>query len=103
MSDSKFTPERCAAIVDAISHQVPFEYACEANGVGWETVKSWCDTGREHRDNDLDSPYTQFLMDYKKAEMRCIREHIDLIQARPDNWEAHAWLLERRWGKVYAL
>lgn len=98
---SKFTPERCAAIVDAISHRIPYELAAEANGISERTLFYWIELGYQHQIEGLDTEYTAFLQSIKKAEMTKIREHSDIIAARPERWQADAWILERRWPKHY--
>jgi transposase len=98
---SKFTPERCSAIVDAISHRIPYEYAALANGICEETLYEWLRIAKKHRDEGIDSDYTKFSEDIKRAEMQRMREHSDIISARPERWQADAWLLERRWPKHY--
>lgn len=98
---SKFTPERRAAIIDAITHRIPYEYAAEANGIAEKTLYLWLETAKEHQDKGIESDYTVFLQDIKKAEMTRIREHADIISARPERWQADAWMLERRWHKHY--
>jgi len=98
---SKFTPERRAAIVDAIAHRIPYEYAAEANGICEETLYDWLRTARDHRAEGIDSDYTAFSEAIKRAEMQRIREHNDMIAAKPERWQADAWLLERRWNRHY--
>ena len=98
---SKFTPERRAAIVDAIAHRIPYEYAAEANGIAEKTLYLWLEEGRRHQSEGIESDYTIFLQDIKRAEMTRIREHNDIIAARPERWQADAWILERRWHKHY--
>lgn len=98
---SKFTPERRAAIVDAISKRIPYEYAAEANGIAEKTLYLWLAQGQQHQDAGIESDYTIFLQDIKKAEMNRILEHNENISRRPKNWQADAWLLERRWHKHY--
>lgn len=98
---SKFTPERRAAIVDAISHRIPYEYAALANGIAEKTLYLWLELAKKHLGEGIDSDYTVFLQDIKKAEMQRIREHSDIISARPERWQADAWMLERRWHKHY--
>lgn len=98
---SKFTPERCCAIIDAISHRIPYEYAALANGICEETLYDWLRTAKAHRAEGIDSDYTRFSEAIKRAEMQRIREHSDMIAAKPKNWQADAWLLERRWPKHY--
>jgi len=98
---SKFTPERRAAIVDAISHRIPYEYAAEANGICERTLYDWLNTARAHREDGIDSDYTIFSQDIKRAEMTRMREHSDMISAKPERWQADAWILERRWPKLF--
>lgn len=99
---SKFTKERRAAIVDAISHRIPYEYAAEANGICEATLHDWLNTARVHRANGIDSEYTKFSEAIKRAEMTRIREHSDMISVKPERWQADAWMLERRWPKHYS-
>lgn len=98
---SKFTPERRAAIVDAIRNRIPYEYAAEANGICEATLYIWLDQAKTHQAQGIDSEYTIFLEDIKRAEMQRMREHSDMIAAKPERWQADAWLLERRWPKHY--
>ena len=98
---SKFTPERRGSIIDAISHRIPYEMAAEANGISLETLYAWLRTGKAHRDANIDSDYTIFSEALKRAEMTKVREHTDMIAAKPERWQADAWLLERRWHKHF--
>lgn len=99
---SKFTPERRAAIIDAISHRIPYEFAAEANGICEDTLYEWIKIGKQHRSEGIDSDYTVFTEAIKRAEMTKIREHSDMIAAKPERWQADAWILERRWHRHYS-
>lgn len=98
---TKFTPERRSAIIDAISHRIPYEYAALANGISEQTLYNWIDVAKYHLDQGIDSDYTTFFEDIKRAEMVRIREHSDMIASKPERWQADAWMLERRWHKHY--
>lgn len=98
---SKFTPERRSCIIDAISHRIPYEMAAEANGISLETLYEWLRIGKQHRDEGIDSDYTIFSESLKRSEMQKVREHTDMIAAKPERWQADAWLLERRWHKHF--
>ena len=98
----KFTPERRASIIDAISHRIPYEMAAEANGISLETLYAWLRTGKEHSDNNIESDYTIFSEALKRSEMQKVREHTDMIAAKPERWQADAWILERRWHKYFS-
>src|SRR3954471_12282236 len=90
---SKFTPERRTSIIDAISHRIPYEMAAEANGISLSTLYEWFKIGREHQEEGISSDYTIFSEALKRAEMTKVREHTDIIAARPERWQADAWLL----------
>jgi hypothetical protein len=98
---SKFTPERTAAIVHAIARRVPYEYAAEANGICEDTLYEWLRRGRKDRAEGKDSDHAKFLENVKRAEMQRICEHMDIISDRPRQWQADAWILERRWNKHF--
>lgn len=98
---TKFTPERREAIIGAISRRVPYEFAAEANGICEDTLYDWLNTARVHRMQEIDSDYTRFSEDIKRAEMEKILYSSDMVAAQPERWQAHAWLLERRWPKHY--
>ena len=98
---TKFTPERTAAIIDAIAHRVPYELAAEANGISAETLYEWLRIGKKHRNECIDSEHAKFSEALKRAEMTKVREHTEVIAARPERWQADAWLLERRWYKYF--
>jgi len=98
---SKFTPERCASIIDAISHRIPYEMAAEANGICEDTLYEWLKIGRKHQKEGVLSDYAVFSEALKKAEMTKVRQHMDIVAERPERWQADAWLLERRWYKYF--
>lgn len=98
---SKFTPERCAAIIDAVSRRAPYEFAAEGNGISEATLYIWLDIGRKHKDEGITSDYTVFLEGIKNAELSRIIEHNEKISSNVDRWQADAWILERRWHKHY--
>ena len=98
---SKFTPERRASIIDAISHRIPYQMAAEANGICLDTLYEWLKIGNEHQKEGIDSEYAIFSESLKRSEMQKVREHTDMIAAKPERWQADAWLLERRWHKHF--
>ncbi|MCF1193236.1 hypothetical protein LRR18_16725, partial [Mangrovimonas sp. AS39] len=98
---SKFTPERCAAIIDDIAHRVPYEFAAEANGISEATLYVWLEIGKDHQSQGISSDYAVFLEGIKRAEKDRIRGHAENIADHVDKWQADAWMLERRWHKHY--
>lgn len=98
---SKFTPERRADIIAAISRRAPYQLAAEANGITERTLYLWLELGAKHFDEEIESEYADFFQAIKRAEMQKIMEHTDMIAAKPERWQADAWLLERRWHKHF--
>jgi hypothetical protein len=99
---SKFTEKRRNDIIDAISHRIPYEMAAEANGICLDTLYEWLKIGRNHQREGIDSDYAIFSEALKRAEMQKVRDHCDMIAAKPERWQADAWLLERRWHKHFS-
>lgn len=99
---SKFTPEIRTSIIDAISHRIPYEMAAEAHGITVSTLYEWLKIGRDQAREGITSDYTIFSEGLKRAEMQRVREHCDMIAAKPERWQADAWLLERRWHKHFS-
>ena len=98
---TKFTPERCAAILDDIAHHIPYSLAAEANGIGEQTLYDWINHGIADRDAGIDSEFAKFSESIKKVQSNKIREHTSKINSNVDRWQADAWLLERRWYKHF--
>ena len=97
----KFTPERRAAIIDSISHAIPYEYAAEANGICEATLYNWLIRGRKDQMNGVESEYVKFLEDIKKTEEARIKKHLEKLSEGADKWQSNAWILERRWWKHF--
>lgn len=98
---SKFTAERRAEIISAISRRAPYQMAAEANGITERCLYYWLDLGGSDSDAGIDSDYAEFFQAIKRAEMQKVMEHTDMIAAKPERWQADAWLLERRWPKHF--
>lgn len=98
----KLTPERAAAIIESISHCIPYEIAAEANGICEDTLYEWLLRGRNDLKKGVDSKYAQFSESIKRTEMAKIKENLDTIKDSPERWQARAWILERRWWKHFS-
>jgi|SRR6185503_13723022 len=96
-----FTKERREAIIDAIRHRIPYQLAAEANGIDEETLFAWIRRGKRDKAENVDTDYVVFSECIKRAEMTKVREHLDMIAAKPERWQADAWILERRWHQHF--
>ena len=96
------TPELHAAIIYDISKAIPYEYAAGANGIAESTLYKWKARGEKEQEEGLDTIYTRFVEDIKKAERNRICKHLEKIDKGDDKWVCDAWILERRWWKHYS-
>ena len=100
---SKFTPDRRKAILHAISKHVPYEIAAKANGVSPRRFWEWKAMGEKDLDNEVDSDFAAFSQAINEIEQNKIISHSDIIERGPKNWQANAWLLERRWWQHFGV
>jgi hypothetical protein len=96
---SKLTPERQAAICDAIRAGVRPEIAAVYNGVGARSYYRWMALGRAA---DAEPVYVEFVeaVEIALAEWEA-RDVLLIGEAAKSDWRAAAWRLERRLPKVY--
>jgi hypothetical protein len=95
----KLTPERLAAICDAIRAGVRPEIAAVYNGVGARSYYRWMQLGRAA---DADPIYAEFVSAVELALAEWEARDVLLIgEAAKSDWHAAAWRLERRLPKVY--
>lgn len=95
----KLTPERQAAICDAIRAGVRPEVAAVYNGVGARSYYRWMQLGRAL---EAEPVYVGFVeaVEHALAEWEA-RDVLLIGEAAKDDWHAAAWRLERRLPKVY--
>ena len=101
-ANCKFTPEIAKAIVNDISNRIPYALAAEANGICEDTLYEWINRGKRDKKEGIESGFATFSESIKKTELKKIREHMEVIAEREKNWQAHAWILERRWYKYFS-
>ena len=87
---TKYTPEREAAIMEALSLGLSKITACKAAHISDETLRNW----------ELVIP--GFLEKMGSAEYQAIRRNISLVQAAASrSWQAATWFLERKLPKEF--
>lgn len=98
---TKFTPERRKAILESIAARIPYILAAQANGIGEETLYGWLRQGFADLSEGIDSEFAKFSEDLKKVEQEKIKHHLNKIDNNVERWQADAWILERRWHKLF--
>jgi hypothetical protein len=98
----KFNQERCDAILKSISDRIPNKYAARAAGVSENKLYKWLNQGLADLENDLATPKAKFCIEFSKIEQKIIKGHLDAIKGSPERWQAHAWILERRYWRDFS-
>lgn len=96
---SGLSPARRAAIIESIEAGNYIAVSAQANGVPERTFYEWLEKGRNGR-----AGYTSFLRDVEEAQRKAEDRLVTIVSnAALDQWQAAAWLLERknykRWGR----
>lgn len=89
---TKYSPERCDVILQAIREGNTHKTAVALSGVDFSTYENWV------------ARYSDFAADVKRADAEAEQASVTVIrQAASTTWQAAAWWLERRrhedWGK----
>ena len=97
---SKLTPEVTKRLTEAIRAGNYYEAACGYAGIGYSTFRAWMVRGEEAKSGK----YREFMESIKKAEQEAEVRMVAMWQKHmPDNWQAIATFLERRypdrWGR----
>jgi hypothetical protein len=91
---TKLTPAAHRALVKAIGAGVPYKFAAAAANCSEASVYSWLSRARKP---DADPILVKLLEDIKAAEAQAVEMRLKQITAAGEKqWQAHAWVLERR-------
>jgi len=90
---TKYTPEMVDKICFNLEKGLPYTTTCALSGIAFDTFNTWRNI------------YPEFLERIKESESVAEARLVERIQvAGEDQWQANAWMLERRhpdhWGKV---
>lgn len=99
---TKLTPEREAAILDSISRHVPYAVAALANGIHPDTLYEWLNRAKRDMKEQKITIYTKFSESLNKIEQDFMDKLTSEINSCCKNWQAKAWILERRHWKHYS-
>lgn len=106
---SDLTPALQGLIADSIGKGLPPEVAAQAAGITARTYYRWKAKGQADEEADLDTPHAQFCQAIKEAEataqgllLETIRTTSEMAGPTAPKWQAAAWILERRWPRLYS-
>jgi hypothetical protein len=106
------TPEVHARIVEAVETGATYELAASYGGVSYVTLNNWRNRGQAELDRVANNPrasirkneqpFVDFFNAIKNAEGKAAMKWLQMIDdAMPENWQAAAWKLERRYPDDY--
>lgn len=94
-------PEQLQGILDGIAAGASVERSCQAVGIEHSKLYRWI---KQSKRGDASPELRKFAADIDMAkgdsEVRCLQI---IANAAPTQWQAAAWLLERRFPDQYAL
>lgn len=108
---SKVDPQRFNQIANTIALGVPEKFAAMSAGISERTLRYWITRGKqcaERRDKgeELDQESTDFAAFFdkvKRARGTFVAVNVaGIAKAAEENWQARAWLLERRYPEEFA-
>ena len=101
-------PELIERFASATKLGHPIVTAAKMAGIGESTARLWLSLGTQEQDaSELGAAgepgsHVAFLEAFKDAEALYVQSNlVTLHRARPANWQASAWLLERRFPDAY--
>lgn len=91
---SKLTPELQKEIGNNIKLGMPLKFAAEAAGISEKTFYIWMEKG----ENEEKGKFHDFFIYCNNCKSTAVKLHLTLITkaAKDGNWQASAWILERR-------
>jgi hypothetical protein len=89
----KYTETRVRKICEAVAGGLPFQQAAALGGINRHTIAAWRNA------------HPEFADALEQAESDFIQHHIGNIETAADSgqWQASAWLLERKYPALFAL
>ena len=92
----KFLPDILEKIYEAIEMGLTKTLAASYAGVSRDSMRAWRLKGEQDIENDIDSPFAEFVHRMEMARARRAAKWLKNISLAGQNqWQANAWLLER--------
>ncbi len=100
---TKLTLDLQNELIDLLKEDNYFETACWAVGITPKTGYNWLKRGEKDSEERRRSVYREFYDAVKRADAEAEITDIAYIKAGNPNWQARAWIRERRsrlrWGR----
>lgn len=93
---TRLTKELTSKIAKHVEDWLPFEQACLLCDIPERYFYRWKEYGERDEKAEKTSLFTDFCQEIKKAEAKAEEAALKSIRIGENNWQAKAWLLERR-------
>lgn len=98
----KFDKPTSDAILKDIEDEVPYELACESNGVTYNTFRNWIANGLNDIQNGKNSYYAQFLRAIRDIQKKRVKKHLKEVRSSEKGHKGSEWVLERAYWKYFS-
>lgn len=93
---TKLTKALTSKIAKHVEDWLPFEQACLLSDTSERYLYRWKEYGERDEKAGKETIFTHFCQEIKKAEAKAEAAALKTIRNGENNWQAKAWLLERR-------
>jgi hypothetical protein len=98
----KLTEERHEHMMNLFRNGASNSVAADMSGISEKTIYTWLEKGKADEKEGNDTKFARFLHDFKKHKGSYDFKNIDIIsEAAETQWQAAAWMLERRRPKEF--
>lgn len=96
---TSFTAAKASRIIESIRRGLPFKLAAAAGGISYNTFIRWRNEGsRPESARHL----REFCHQVRVAESEAAERFLGLIETAAErNWQAAAWMLEKRYPDIF--
>jgi hypothetical protein len=91
----KFNKPVAEAILKELEEEVPYELACESNGISYHTFKLWLSNGQRDLIDGKRTYYSQFLEAVRKVQTNRVKLHLSNARSAEKGHRGSEWVLER--------
>ena len=97
--------EKIKLLLEGLKLGMPVKHACDSAGISESGFYKYLQKAEKDIEDGKRTKYVAFLESVKKAKSEFIRNNMAIIQrsAVKGNWQASAWLLERRCPDDFGL
>jgi hypothetical protein len=98
----KFTQPVAEKILKDISDEVPYEIACESNGIAYDTFRTWLLNGKRDQKEGKSTYYSRFLEAVRDVQKNRVKKHLNQVHSNERGHKGSEWVLERAYWKYFS-